>query len=102
MKSAAKKIFHTPGDVSAPTTHRVASVAHEAIDGIAEKAEPVEQRLRDQAIRTGEQLEATQLAATEQIQQSMQKVETFIRERPIAASGIAFAAGILAAAILRR
>ena len=102
MKSSAKKVFHTYRDVNAPTTQKVASVAHEAINGVAEKAEPVEQRLRDQAIKTGEQLEATQTAAIEQMQESMLKMETFIKERPMAASGIAFAAGILAAAILRR
>jgi ElaB/YqjD/DUF883 family membrane-anchored ribosome-binding protein len=102
MKSAAKKTFHAYRDVNAPTTQKVASVAHEAINGVAEKAEPVEQRLRDQASKTGEQVEATQAAATEYLRQSMQQIESFVKERPMAASGIAFAAGILAAAILRR
>lgn len=99
MSTPAKSVHITD---EAPTTKLVASVAHQAIDGAAEKAEPVEKRLRDQASKTGEQVEATQAAASEYLRQSMQEIEAFVKERPIAASGIAFAAGMLAAAILRR
>jgi ElaB/YqjD/DUF883 family membrane-anchored ribosome-binding protein len=101
MKTSTNTIHATDVD-KAPTTRWVASAAHEAIDGIAEKAQPVEQHMRDQASKTSEQLEATRAVYTQQIQQSMHKFESFVKEQPIAASGIAFAAGILAAAILRR
>ncbi len=93
---------HYTGNGTAPTTRKVASVAHDAIDGAARKAEPVEQQLREQASKAGEQMEAKQEAAMKQIDQTMKSVESFVRERPVAATGIAFAAGALAAIILRR
>lgn len=86
----------------APTTHKVANVAHEAIDGAARKAQPIEQQLREQAHKAGEQVEATQAAAMQQVEQSMKKVESFVRQKPVAATGLAFAAGALFALILRR
>ncbi|HMB58969.1 MAG TPA: hypothetical protein VKN35_03560 [Xanthomonadales bacterium] len=101
MSTASSKLRNTR-DEEQSTTRKVASVAHEAIDGAAEKAEPVEQKLRDQAGKAGEQIEATQAAATEQVQQSIKRAESFVREKPVAATGIAFAAGVLAALILRR
>lgn len=89
-------------EASAPATHKVASVAHEAIDGAARRAEPVERQLREQASKAGDQLEAGQAAATRQIEHSMKSVQRFVREKPVAATGIAFAAGALAAIMLRR
>lgn len=100
MNTSSNKI-HTTDD-SAPTTHKVANVAHEAINGAAKKAEPMEQQLREQAGKAGEQMEATQAAAVKQVEQSMHKVQSFVKERPVAATGLAFAAGALAAIILRR
>lgn len=99
--STATKTIHA-ADSSAPTTEKVASVAHEAIDGAARKAQPVEQQIRQQASKAGEQMDATQTAAIRQVEQSMKTVESFVKERPVAATGIAFAAGALAAIILRR
>ena len=101
MNTANRKI-HTQDDDSQSTTRKVASVAHEAIEGAADKAEPVEQKLRDGAHKAGEQLEASQAAAAEQVQQSVKSVERFVKEKPLAATGIAFASGVLAALILRR
>jgi ElaB/YqjD/DUF883 family membrane-anchored ribosome-binding protein len=99
MSTASNKIRT---DDNAPATHKVASAAHDAIDSAAKKAEPVEQQLRDQASKAGEQMEATQAAAVKQVEDSMQKIEKFVRERPVAATGLAFAAGALATIILRR
>ncbi len=89
-------------ELGAPTTERAASIAREAIDGAARKAEPVERQLREQAVKAGDRLEAGQAAAAQQLEQSMKSVESFVRERPVAATGIAFAAGALAAILLRR
>jgi ElaB/YqjD/DUF883 family membrane-anchored ribosome-binding protein len=103
--STAKKSIHAADhatELGAPTTERVAGVAHEAIEGAARKAEPVERQLREQAGKAGDQLEAGQAAAAKQLEQSVKSVESFVRERPVAATGIAFAAGALAAILLRR
>ena len=62
----------------------------------------MEQRLRAGAEQAGEKLEAGQEAASKQVDRTVAQAEAFINERPIAAAGIAFAAGVLATALLRR
>lgn len=85
-----------------PTTKRVADAAHNAIDDTATKARSVEKQIRDRASQAGEKVEATQEAATRKVETAVAKAEAFATEQPIAAAGIAFAAGILASALLRR
>jgi ElaB/YqjD/DUF883 family membrane-anchored ribosome-binding protein len=101
MSTKSRNIQNT-SDQGSTTTRKVASVAHDAIESAVDRAEPVEQKLRDQANKAGDQIEATQHAAAEQVQQSMKKVESFVREKPVAATGIAFTAGIVVALLLRR
>ncbi|MCH5372458.1 MAG: DUF883 domain-containing protein [Planctomycetes bacterium] len=89
-----------PADDS--VTRRLAEAAHSAIDETAEKTASVEAKLRDNAARAGDKIEATQAAAGKQARRSLDQVETFVKENPVAAAGIAFAAGILTSALLRR
>lgn len=99
MNTATKTI---QSDENTSATKKAATMAHEVIDHAAERAEPIEQKLREQAHQAQEKIGSTQAEATEQIHQQVEKVEAFIKERPVAATGIAFAAGVLAAIILRR
>lgn len=87
---------------SESTTKKAASMAHDAIDHAAEKAEPLEKKVRQQAHNAQDKFSETSAEASEQLHHQVEKAETFIKERPLAAAGIAFAAGILAAMILRR
>lgn len=100
MNSTGNKIFGTHSD--SPTTQKVAGVVHEAIDGAAKKAEPLEHQLREQANKASEHMGEAQAAAKKQVEQTMKTVEDFVRERPVAATGLAFAAGALAVILLRR
>jgi len=84
------------------TTSRAAQAAHEVIDDTAAKAEPVELQLREKAANAGEKVEATHEKAREQLDQSLAKAESFVKEKPLASAGIAFAAGLLVSALLRR
>ena len=84
------------------TASRVADSAHKLIDNTAAKAEEVERQLRRKAAKAGEKYEDTKETANEQVEQSLAKVESFVREKPMTAAGIAFAAGIIASSILRR
>lgn len=81
---------------------RVAISAHETIDSAAAKADEIEQQLRVGATKAGNRFDASQEAATAQVEKSLDKLETFVKARPIAAAGIAFAAGVIATALLRR
>jgi ElaB/YqjD/DUF883 family membrane-anchored ribosome-binding protein len=84
------------------TTSRAAKAAHNVIDETAAKAEPVELQIREKAAVAGEKAEATQEKAREQLDQSLAKAERFVKEKPLASAGIAFAAGIVVSALLRR
>ena len=84
------------------TTERVAKTAHDVIDETAAKTAPVEVKLRDKATHAGEKVEATQEKARDQIDESLEKMESFVKERPVTSAGIAFAAGVLVSTLLRR
>jgi ElaB/YqjD/DUF883 family membrane-anchored ribosome-binding protein len=88
--------------MSGSTTHKAAKAAHELIDETAAKAESVEQRLRQRANDAGEKFGESQEAVAKQVSKSVDQVEAFVKERPVAAAGIAFAAGIVVAALFRR
>lgn len=84
------------------TTRRAAKTAHDVIDETAAKAEPVELQLREKAATAGEKVGATQEKAREQLDESLAKAEKFVKEKPFASAGIAFAAGIVVSTLLRR
>lgn len=85
----------------APATEKARERAHQGIDSAAERAANVERRIREEAADARETMREKKAAATEQVDQSLAQVESFIRERPMTAAGIAFAAGILASRLLR-
>jgi ElaB/YqjD/DUF883 family membrane-anchored ribosome-binding protein len=75
--------------------------AHEAVDSAATRAEEVERRIREDAAEAQVRLTEAKEAATGQFEDSLARVESFIRKRPMTAAGIAFAAGILATRLVR-
>ncbi len=92
---------------AAPTSNgsaarRLAEAAHAVVDETAEKAEAVEKKVRTQAAEANEKLEASQEAAIRTVESSIERLEGFVKSRPVVATGAAFAAGILATALLRR
>ncbi len=89
-------------DDGAPITDKARDFAHEAVDSASAKAEDVERKLRSEARRMAEKVEKGETRARHQIDDTLTSMEEFIRERPMAAAGMAFAAGMLAAMILRR
>ena len=84
------------------TTRRVAESAHGLIDETAARAEDVERQIREKAAVAGDKLDATRESANEQVEQSLARVEKFVKDKPMTAAGIAFAAGIVATSLLRR
>lgn len=86
----------------ATTTDRIARSAHEMIDETANRAKSVEENLRERAREAGDRVDESQDAAMRTVRDTTARAEAFAQERPLAAAGIAFAAGALTAAILRR
>ena len=87
---------------SAPTSRRVASMAHETIDKASGKAEQVERKLRTEAERIAEKSGESAAEVKQQFEQSLNRVEGFVKEKPFAAAGIAFAAGVVGALLLKK
>ena len=85
-----------------PATAKAATVAHDAIDAAAVKAAEVERSVRTQASRGKDRLEQTQEATTRRFDESIADLEAYVKERPVAATGMAFAAGAVLTALLRR
>jgi ElaB/YqjD/DUF883 family membrane-anchored ribosome-binding protein len=84
------------------TTRQAANSAHEFIDAAASKAEKAEKEVRARAEAVGHKAEATQELASKKAEKVLSQTEVFVREQPIAAAGLAFAAGVVASALLRR
>lgn len=86
----------------APTSKRVSSIAHDAIDSASGKAEEVEVKIRAEAERLAKKSGRTADEVKKSFDANLSKFEGFIREKPLAAAGIAFAAGALGALLMKR
>lgn len=84
------------------TTRQVADSAHDLIDAAATKAEKAELEMRQRAEAVSNKAEATQEQAVQSFEKVLSSTEGFVKEKPVAAAGLAFAAGVVATALLRR
>ena len=78
------------GALNSPTTAKASEVTHHAVDAVAEKAAVAEDTLRKTA------------ASSQQLQSSYSKTRELAAQNPLATAGIAFAAGVVLTALLRR
>ena len=92
--------LHTKESDNTSTTKTVVSAVHDAIDQATKKAEPFVQTVRDKAEKVQDKLSEASAEASENIHERMEKVEAFIKQRPVASSGIAVAAGVVVAGIV--
>lgn len=86
----------------ASTTEHAAGVAHGAVDRAAESAARAEERLREAAAvgeqRLREQGEEARVVA----ERAVDHVREYTKENPLAAAGIAFAAGVILSRLMSR
>lgn len=88
---------------------RAARSAREAADEFAEKAQELsarahelEEDVRRRASRAGRKIRKSRAAAGERFEDSVDEVQSFVRERPLTAAGLAFAVGAIAMMMLLR
>jgi ElaB/YqjD/DUF883 family membrane-anchored ribosome-binding protein len=97
---------HTQTDRLAGAAHekadRFASAAHETIDKVSDAAGSAEQKVRDKAARATEQAQIVQEEASEALDQGLDRVKEYVRTNPVMSAGIAFAAGFVVSALMRR
>ena len=91
-----------PTVLDAPTTDKARRAAHEAVEAASEKASEFERKVRDESDRIGRKLNEEREEINESVEETIRKFERYVRREPLKAAGIAFAAGALAAMILRR
>ncbi|WP_019677064.1 hypothetical protein [Arsukibacterium perlucidum] len=87
---------------NSPVTERASEAAHHAVDSMAEKAATAEDSLRRTAASSKATIDQKQEELKMQMQSSYERSKQFAQENPLAAAGIAFAAGMLVSALLRR
>ncbi|MDP2715034.1 DUF883 domain-containing protein [Rheinheimera sp.] len=90
------------GGLNSPVTAKASEAAHHAVDAMAVKAAAAEDTLRKTAASSQETLAHKQEEIKQQLQSTYSKSREFAAQNPLAAAGIAFAAGILVSSLLRR
>lgn len=83
-------------------TDRASNAAHHAVDTMAEKAATAEDTIRRTAASSKETIEQKQEELKLQMQSTYERGKQFTKENPVVAAGIAFAAGMVVSALLRR
>ena len=84
------------------TTDRFAAKAHETVDTIAERAQRAEREVRGAAERTAEQARQLRDQYADTAEQSLRRASSYLESNPLAVVGIAFVAGVLLSAMIRR
>ncbi len=88
--------------VEAPFTEKATEAAHHAVDALSSRAASAEHSVRQGASSSAKTLSEKQAAARAKISEYGGKTRQFAAENPLATAGIAFAAGMLVTALLRR
>ena len=90
------------GALNSPVTTKASEAAHHAVDAVTEKAAAAEDSLRKTAATSQHSLAQKQDEIKQQLQHSYSKSREFAAQNPLATAGIAFAAGVVLTALLRR
>lgn len=84
------------------TTDQVSQRVHETIDRLAERAAKAEERLRHDTATAEARVRNTGQQARERSEDMVHTVSGYVRDNPLTALGLAFAAGTLLSALTRR
>jgi ElaB/YqjD/DUF883 family membrane-anchored ribosome-binding protein len=84
------------------TSDRLASMAHETIDRVMPKANRAEHEVRGAAARAAGGVKLMQEHAAAATEENVRTLRSYIERNPITMVGIAFAAGALLSALVRR
>jgi ElaB/YqjD/DUF883 family membrane-anchored ribosome-binding protein len=100
--STSNKTAASANESASPLTEKAASAAHQAVDAMSSKAANAEETIRKTAAGSSEALHQRQEQIKHQLESGYQRTRSLAAENPLAAAGIAFAAGVLVTALLRR
>lgn len=83
----------------APITERTVTAAHRSIDALAKHAYRSEQALREAAATSADKYNQQQEQLRSQVNSTLEKSRSYMREHPLAGAGMAFAAGVILTAL---
>lgn len=86
----------------AATTERLASMAHDTIDRVADVATDAEREVRGAASRTAKQAKQAREQAMAAADEKISKLRAYVEENPLLSAGIAFAAGVVLVSLLSK
>ena len=89
-------------DLGNSTSDRLASMARETIDRVTPKMSRAEQEVRGAAARAADGAKVLQENTVRAAEENLLKARSFIESNPLVTAGIAFAAGALLGALVRR
>ncbi|MCS4305852.1 ElaB/YqjD/DUF883 family membrane-anchored ribosome-binding protein [Rheinheimera pacifica] len=101
-QSATAQATGTNSGLNSPVTTKASEAAHHAVDAMAVKAAAAEDTLRKTAASSQETLAHKQEEIKQQLQSTYSKTHQLAAQNPLATAGIAFVAGMLVTALLRR
>lgn len=84
------------------TTDKVVKAAHEAVEKLATGADQLETRIRQSAAEAQSSVREGTGRAQRMSEDMITEVREYVHERPVASIMMAFAAGIIFSALLRR
>jgi ElaB/YqjD/DUF883 family membrane-anchored ribosome-binding protein len=80
----------------------MATAAHDTVDRVARAADRAEREVRRATTRATRRVKKTRARAVQRADASVGTVRSYIEGNPVACAGIAFAAGLVLAGLLRR
>jgi ElaB/YqjD/DUF883 family membrane-anchored ribosome-binding protein len=98
--ATSKRVSNGADTSMHPMTDKLQSSLHESVNSLAEKAAAAEASVRDTSSATADKLAARKRLAKQKWQQF--SVRNYATENPLAAAGIAFAAGVLVTSLLKK
>jgi len=93
---------HHEKEGASTTTDHFAAKAHETVDSIAERAQGAEREVRKAAERTADQARQLRDQYAETAEEGLRQAKSYLESNPLAVVGIAFVAGVLLSAMIRR
>ncbi len=84
------------------TTEKASDRAHDTVDSLADRAAPAEERLREGAERSGGQARDVGEDMRRSSEDFMETINGYIRDNPMTAVCLAFAAGTILTALRNR
>jgi ElaB/YqjD/DUF883 family membrane-anchored ribosome-binding protein len=86
----------------AKTTTQAAERVHDIVDGVADRAADLEARTRAGIDATAVKAHEARTEIEREARQAVGSIEKFMKKQPVTTAALAFAAGVIATALLRR